>query len=702
MLGTGMSSATARCVVGCCPCPGIVAVSPRNGEAVCPGNTLRNAWLAWAPAGQVLLAGLLLVFGLAFSQAARARPDEARVALIIGNSTYKAAPLSNPANDAADLAYALERKGFTVLVRENVSERGLKEAVEVFANHLKKGGVGLFFFAGHGIQLKDQNYLLPIDLGFDSEADIAFKSVSAEYVLSLMAEAGNRVNIVILDACRNNPFQQAKRSVSKGLGVMNVGRAEKGTFIAYATSPGATAADGEGRNGLYTKYLLQSLDGDDSDIDKVFGRVRSAVVHETNGNQVPWISSSIIGNFHFDTAQDTIAAHAPASRLSASPESDRIPPAAQYDPVQERNYWERIKNSKSVTDFKAYLERFPSGPRAAYSRWMAMKFAGGNPIELAMREPQHIALAIPSAPSPPLNGDLAPLKSSGASSGAPVGGADQAGPGTEFRDCPECPQMVSLPAGSYQMGSGPDDPYSEPDEQPPHRIQLTAPFAIGKFEITRGQYAAFVRDTGRGHTPGCNSTQGGRFFNNPKATWQNPGFRQQDDDPVVCVSWDDAKAYVAWLSRKSGKAYRLPNEAEWEYAARGGTTGSRYWADGSAANACKFASVADGAYKSIARGMQVFPCTDGYAHTAPVGRYAPNAFGLHDMLGNVWEWVEDCWNPGYANAPGQAEPRLTGTCDVRVFRGGAWNSKPATVRATYRDRDSKDERHENLGFRVAR
>ena len=125
-----------------------------------------------------------------------------------------------------------------MLVRENVGERGLKEAVDTFAKHLKKGGIGLFFFAGHGIQVKDQNFLMPIDVGFESEADIAYKGVSAEYVLSRMAEAGNRVNIVILDACRNNPFQEAKKS-SKGLGVMSVGRAEVGTFIAYATSPGS-------------------------------------------------------------------------------------------------------------------------------------------------------------------------------------------------------------------------------------------------------------------------------------------------------------------------------------------------------------------------------------------------------------------------------------------------------------------------------
>ncbi len=649
---------------------------------------------------KALLLSFVVVFGLLLKLPAMAQPDEARVALIIGNSTYKTAPLANPANDAADLAHALERKGFKVLVRENVSERGLKEAVDTFSKHLRKGGVGLFFFAGHGIQLKEQNFLIPIDVGFDSEADLTFKSISAEYVLSLMAEAGNRVNVVILDACRNNPFQQAKRSISRGLGVMNVGRAERGTFIAYATSPGATAADGEGRNGLYTKYLLQSLDVADSDIDKVFGRVRGAVVQETNGEQVPWTSSSMVGNFYFDPTQDSAAARVPVPVLKANPETEQEQPVVKYDPVQERSFWERIKDSRNAIDFKAYLERFSSGPRAAYARWMIQKYGTGSPTEVASLAPAQNPIVVPAAP--PLPARIEPPPAAASAAGTRTGGADAPGPGTEFRDCPECPPMVMLPAGNFVMGSGDEDLLAEPDEQPAHRVQVTAPFAIGKFEVTRGQYAAFVRDTGRPPMPGCNSTRSGRFLNNPKASWQNPGFAQLDSEPVVCVSWDDAQAYVAWLSRKTGKQYRLPSEAEWEYAARGGTAGSRYWADGSAANACKYASVADSAFKAMSRGMQSFPCADGYAHTAPVGRFAPNALGLHDMLGNVWEWVEDCWNQGYAGASSQSGARSTGTCDIRVFRGGAWNSKPATVRAAYRDRDTKDERHENLGFRVVR
>lgn len=635
---------------------------------------------------------MLGAIGQAFGQA---KSQEARVALIIGNSDYKAAPLDNPANDASDLASALEKQGFTVLVRENVGERGLKEAVDIFSKHLKKGGIGLFFFAGHGIQLKDQNFLLPVDVGFDNETDIAFKSISAEYVLSRMAEAGNRINVVILDACRNNPLQLARKTINKGLGVMNVGRAEKGTFIAYATSPGSTAADGTGRNGLYTKHLLRALETRDTDIDKVFGRVRTGVVQDTNGEQVPWTSSSVIGSFYFDPAEDLAALQRPNVSVAATHEAAAEAVALPFDPVQERAYWERIKDSKNPADFIAYLEKFSGAQRAAYARWMVQKYGGVVPSAAAARratpavaKPEQLALAAPSPvlPLPPL------VLASGAIPS----------PGTLIQDCPECPDLVAVAAGEFTMGSGPKEKMRELDEEPAHRVRVAVPFAVGKFEVTRAQYAAFVKDTGREHKPGCHSTRGGVFHKNPKATWQNPGFEQKDNEPVVCVSWEDAQAYVAWLSKKAVKQYRLLNEAEWEYVARAGSTGSRYWAETDNAAVCRYASVADTSLKSVTPGAQMFPCSDGFALTSPVGRFPANSFGVHDILGNAWEWVEDCWNEGYAGAPDVAKPRLSGSCTERVFRGGAWNSNPATVRAAYRDRDSREERHDNVGFRVAR
>lgn len=660
------------------------------------------AFAGLGPRAGAFLVSLLLAFGsgTAFAQdkaGPRAKPQETRVALVIGNSNYRSAPLDNPANDASDLAASLEKLGFQVLVRENVGERGLKEAVDTFAKYLQKGGIGLFFFAGHGIQLKDQNFLMPVDIGFDSEADVTYKSVSAEYVLSRMAEAGNRINIVILDACRNNPLQQSRKSISKGLGVMNVGRAEKGTFIAYATSPGATAADGTGRNGIYTKHLLRSLEAPDSDIDRVFGRVRTSVVQDTSGEQVPWTSSSVIGSFYFDVNEDIAALRRPVTEKAAAHEAQAEVQEAPYDPVQERAFWERIKESRNVADYVAYLEKFSGARRAAYARWMVQKLGGTVPPSAAAPRrvgdpPAQISMASPA----PVLPAASPAPAAAISSGS------MPSPGTVIQDCADCPQLVSVPAGEFTMGSSPKEKLRELDEEPAHRVRVTGAMAVGKFEITRAQFAVFAKETGHDAKPGCHSMRGGFFHKNPKATWQSPGFEQKPDEPVVCVSWEDAKAYVAWLSKKTLKQYRLLNEAEWEYAARAGSTGRRYWAEADDGATCRYASVADASYKSVSPGAPLFPCSDGFQFTAPVGRFPPNAFGLHDMLGNVWEWVEDCWNEGYSGAPDMAVPRVSGSCNERVFRGGSWNSTPATVRSAYRDRDSKDERHDNLGFRVAR
>lgn len=662
-------------------------------------DSTRVARAGWFRSLLILLAVAGFVHAPAASAQNRASPGgekETRVALVIGNSDYRSAPLENPANDASDLAAALEKQGFNVLVRENVGERGLKEAVDVFAKHLKKGGIGLFFFAGHGIQLKDQNFLLPVDVGFESEADVTFKSVSAEYVLSRMAEAGNRINIVILDACRNNPLQASRKTINKGLGVMNVGRAEKGTFIAYATSPGSTAADGTGRNGLYTKHLLRALETQDSDIDKVFGRVRTGVVQDTAGEQVPWTSSSVIGSFYFNPAEDLAALMRPTTSTMATHELATAAPLAPYDPVQEKALWEQIKDSRNPADYIAYLEKFSGARRAAYARWMVQKLGGtlptGNrPIVQSGSASTQLSMAAPAAVLP----QAAPPVASMASGTMPTAG-------TVIQDCADCPELVAVPAGEYVMGSSPKEKMRELDEEPAHRVRIAASIAVGKFEVTRAQYGVFAKETGREAKPGCHSTRGGFFHKNPKATWQDPGFDQKNNEPAVCVSWEDARAYTAWLSRKTGKQYRLPNEAEWEYAARAGTTGRRYWAEADEAASCKFASVADASYKSVSPGAPLFRCSDGFTHTAPVGRFPANPFGLHDMLGNVWEWVEDCWNEGYTGAPDLAVARVTGSCNERVFRGGAWNSSPTTVRSAYRDRDSKDERHDNLGFRVAR
>lgn len=280
-----------------------------------------------------------------------------------------------------------------------------------------------------------------------------------------------------------------------------------------------------------------------------------------------------------------------------------------------------------------------------------------------------------------------------------------------LRDCPTCPEMVAIPPGSFTMGvpAGEHEREGEPGivrswpADPQHSETISYAFWLGRYEVTRAQFAAFVEATG--HVTGTSCfTLGtdGKWGDTPGRDWRNPGFTQTANDPVVCVSWDDAQAYVDWLKRTTGMGYRLPLEAEWEYAARAGSTAARYWGD-SRDDACLYGNVSDltlaTQYKFEKKAENFFLCSDGYAHTAPVGQFRPNAFGLYDMLGNVWEWTGDCLNATFIGPPAIGVP---GDCSLRGARGGSWRSPPMFVRAGRRVWDPAELRTSILGFRVAR
>ncbi len=222
--------------------------------------------------------------------------EERRVALVIGNGAYADAPLLNPTKDAKDITKALTALGFEVIHKENVRQNDLKKAVREFGQKIRRGGVGLFYYAGHGVQVEGNNYLIPIGATISHEAEIEYESVDVGFVLAQMEAAENRLNIVILDACRSNPFARAFRSAKNGLASLD---APSGTIIAYATGPGKVASDGEGGNGLYTLELLNVMQKADMKIEEVFKSVRIAVQKKSSGSQTPWESSSLIGDFYF-------------------------------------------------------------------------------------------------------------------------------------------------------------------------------------------------------------------------------------------------------------------------------------------------------------------------------------------------------------------------------------------------------------------
>ena len=216
--------------------------------------------------------------------------QDRRIALVIGNGAYKSASLRNPVNDAGDIANALQELGFTVMLKINADQRSMKESIRRFGKKLRSGGVGLFYFAGHGIQVKGYNFLIPIDADIESEADVEYEAIDAGRVLAQMENAENDLNIIILDACRDNPFARNFRSSSSGLAKMD---APRGSILAYATAPGAVASDGPGRNGLYTSKLLKYMSKHGLKIEGMFKQVRVAVMRESENKQVPWEVSSL-------------------------------------------------------------------------------------------------------------------------------------------------------------------------------------------------------------------------------------------------------------------------------------------------------------------------------------------------------------------------------------------------------------------------
>jgi formylglycine-generating enzyme required for sulfatase activity len=287
-------------------------------------------------------------------------------------------------------------------------------------------------------------------------------------------------------------------------------------------------------------------------------------------------------------------------------------------------------------------------------------------------------------------------------------------PGTLLRDCPQCPELVVIPRGTATMGAAVDEQQREQippalaaTEVPAHLVTIPRALAVGRFEVTRAQWAAWrAAEPGDGQA-GCDvfNVATHRWDLRSDRSWRNPGFEQDDRHPVVCVNFEEAHGYVTWLSRLTGKRYRLLSEAEWEFAARAGTHTARFWGDGRDV-ACEHANVSD-LTRAEAQGIDAAPdvsfqCRDGVVQTAPVGSRPPNDFALHDMQGNVWEWTEDCFSADYVGAPTDGSARTDGDCSKRMDRGGSWVNSPKYLRSAARHADLVLRRNDVLGLRVVR
>ncbi len=499
-----------------------------------------------------------------------------KIALVIGNRNYEYGVLTNTLNDAQDMAQVLKNIGFDVTLETNLNRRAMNDAIHHFGERLKQThSIGWFYFSGHGTRAGNENYLLPTDNGgIRKQSDLQYEAIPASRVLRTMNDAKTALNIIVLDACRNQPYRSAGKNNERGLTRMQ----GQGSIIAFATAEGKTALDisRNKRNGLFTSHLVDALKTayeKHQRIDDMFMQVGKAVSAESDGGQQPWYNSSLRDIYCVGGCQTVPPT--PTVTVQAEPPSVYIPPAQPSTP--------------------------PAGTR------FRDRLADGSPG----------------------------------------------------------PQMVWLPAGRFQMGDlqgGGDS-----DEQPVHWVSVQR-FAIGTHEVTFAEYDRFAQATGR-----------------QKPTDRGWGRGKR---PVINVSWDDATAYAEWLTQQTDRQYRLPTEAEWEYAARAGTTTKYWWGNDIGRN------------RAACDGCGAKWGWDAKRMTAPVGSFSANPWGLYDTVGNVWEWTCSEFENKYTGIENKCISQKSGS--PRALRGGAWNYGPGSVRAAYRGRYSRDDRDYDVGLRLAR
>jgi formylglycine-generating enzyme required for sulfatase activity len=526
-----------------------------------------------------ILALLLLVFPLAMLSA------QQKYALVIGNGAYAhISRLNNPANDASDMKAALQGLGFTVDAVINGNRVQMQEAVERLKNRLSlsRNSYGFFFYAGHGVQSGGANYLIPVDADIPSESYLPDRSVSLHAMLGDLNQAGNELNIVVLDACRDNPFSW-KRGGSRGLNV--VGNQPADSIVVYATGAGSTAVDGEGRNGLFTSQLLKNLKTPGLEVNEIFRRTGGDVARISGGSQRP----------------------------------------------------------------------------AVYTQFYSTAYLAGN---------------------------------------------------AERPDTPPVPAgFVRIEGGAFTMGSPASEVNRGSDET--QRQVTVSGFYLGKYEVTVGDFKRFVNATGYKTqaeiSGGGNVRTGGEWVQKGDANWKNPYFNQNDNEPVVLVSWYDAIEYCNWMSKNEGltpaytvngtnvtwnrnaNGYRLPTEAEWEYACRGGTTTPFGTGNNITAGQANY----DGSrpYKNNAKGTF-------REKTWAVGSGTANPWGLYDMHGNVWEWCWDRYGP--YNSGARTDPAGPTSGTGRVSRGGGWGDGAQGLRSANRYYFTPSHRVSDLGVRLLR
>jgi formylglycine-generating enzyme required for sulfatase activity len=577
---------------------------------------------------------------------------ETRIALVIGNSNYASGPLPNPANDAQMMADTLTSVGFEVIARRNADQNTMKRAIQDFGARLEKGGpsaVGLFYYAGHGVQLNGRNYLIPTTAQIDREGDVEIEAVSADWVIEQMRYARNRLNIVILDACRNNPFTRSMRSVDHGLATMD---APAGILIAYSTAPGAVAMDGNGHDSPYTEALSQAMRNLHEPVEQVFKHVRVGVMGATANKQVPWESSSLTGDFYFAGAQSSSANVAPALASNAAQSPARAPTVTDESSKESSggigsriSGWFGLNKAPEAVKPAASPEPIKPTPAASGNILVAAVPVGSVPGARALPLLQSLGIA---------NGDMDP---------------NQNYPQAAVRQLLEhSPRRVTVGNSAKQIQAALS--LCQRHSTSPCKLEMFSdektrsitldPFDLDTLPVSVAQFRQFV-DATHYRTDAEKAGFAYAFGDQtsvPQGSWRNGiGHDVSDEAAVIGVSYHDALAYCKY------KNQRLPTEDEWEFVARGPDKHTFPWGEDTslALAAPKTAPhVADGPAEGVG------------------GRY-------RGLAGNVWQWVDT---------------EINGR---KLLKGGSWlETNPAFKRAATRRYDVADRADEDSGFRCAK
>ncbi|MDB5822336.1 MAG: serine/threonine protein kinase [Herminiimonas sp.] len=619
------------------------------------------------------------------------------VALVIGNQRYADAPLSNAENDARAMSALLGQLGYTVILEENLGASAMVAAIARFKEALAAGGGGVFYFAGHGLQVAGKTLLLPLDADSRIPSSLLTKAIELDAVLAAMPAPGaGRGNVVILDTCLNNPFlspfaalpidaRPSAHIPSSGTGALRRKQLPDRTDVAFATAPGALASDGNGGHGSFTSALLKTMATPGVAPREALVRAALEVRGASLGRQLPWVDSSWpqggqAGLPLAGMSPPMMSAQSGHDDVKGAAPSRGVMPKDSAEQV-EMTFWDSVKNSEQAGDYEAYLQAYPNGRFAALAKARLNRLRAAAPKTEPVTPKAEPASAAKPTPEPKRAAPARPepRKAPAASAPAPAPAASAPAPTApaatdekppplpasargEIKDCPTCPVLIGIPAGSFTMGSN----SSDPSEKPAHHVTLQKPFAIGKYEVTVDQWNACVAG---GACPRTGETN-------------RPG-----NTPVRDVSWDEAQLYLKWLGTAGGQVYRLPTEAEWEFAARGGSATRFWWGD------------------QMQKGKaNCKECGEPWQDSGPnpVGSFAPNQFGLHDMNGSVWEWVQDCWHNTYKGAPVNGHAWEEANCRVRVIRGASWRDGASYMPSTTRFKYDAAVRQSQNGFRVAR